>query len=52
MTPTVDEGSNPSGVAATGLLRIVGASGAVCVDGTCTIDPVVQPRQEDGHAEG
>jgi hypothetical protein len=34
-------------LAAPGLLRMVGASGAVCVDGTCGFDPIVPPQQDD-----
>jgi hypothetical protein len=47
---SADASVDPTGVAATGLLSMVGVSGAVCVDGICSFDPVVQPLQEGDHA--
>jgi hypothetical protein len=46
-----DSPAGGTGLAGPGLLRMVGASGAVCVDGSCSFDPVVQPSQEGDRAD-
>jgi hypothetical protein len=51
VTASPDAASTGTGLAAPGLLRMVGASGAVCVDGTCSFDPMVQPPEESDRAD-